>query len=346
MDQDELTIAMGNLAGEIGEPGFHQRLLDLMGQVLPHEMGWIVSYRPDADPDVLHTLDIDDELVDYYLQARPRSADPYLCSWRGNAFARVETLQQALPQATDRNFYALDFKRRANLTDEVALFLPVPGTSCISVFLGRRERPFTGDEIGRLQALFPAMLNFHHAHMRALFGRFCMDFADGGSIADSAVVVLDRFGKPVLGTRGWRQLRDRERWSRLFTQGSSAAEVTELAAHASSSLRSLTLDAANPVAPGGAILYLANPHSASDEDRRRAAEEMFARLTPRERDILLLTLDGLSTGVIAQRLNIAKGSIKNCRLRIYRKLGVSSERAMISTVMPFAGQLRGLLSDG
>jgi len=73
---------------------------------------------------------------------------------------------------------------------------------------------------------------------------------------------------------------------------------------------------------------------------------MFGRLTPRERDILLLTLDGLSTGAIAQRLNIAKGSIKNCRLRIYRKLGVTSEREMISTMMPFARELRDLLSDG
>lgn len=190
------------------------------------------------------------------------------------------------------------------------------------------------------------MLNFHHAHMRALFGRFCMDFADGGSVAESAVVVLDRFGKPVLGTRGWRQLRDRERWSRLFNQGSSAAEVSELAAHASASLRSIPLDAANPVAPGGAILYLPNAGSASDEDHLRAAAEMFGRLTPRERDILLLTLDGLSTGAIAQRLNIAKGSIKNCRLRIYRKLGVTSEREMISTMMPFARELRDLLSDG
>lgn len=345
MDQDSLTIAMGNLAREIGEPDFHQRLLEVMGHVLPHEMGWIVSYRPDSDPDVLHTLDIDTDLIDYYLQTKPAAADPYLCSWRGNGFARVETLREALPQAIDRNFYALDFKRRADFADEIALFLPVPGTSCISVFLERRDRPFSGEEIGRLQRLFPAMLDFHHAHMRSLFGKFSMAFADGASIDNSTVLVLDRLGKPVFSTRGWRNLRERDQWAGLFRQASSAADISEIAPYASSALRTISLDATSPLAPGGMILYVAGGNPVSEEDRSQAAEKIFDRLTPRERDIMLLTLEGLSTGAIAQRLNIAKGSIKNCRLRIYRKLGVTSERALIAAVMPFTGQLRERLSE-
>ncbi len=57
-------------------------------------------------------------------------------------------------------------------------------------------------------------------------------------------------------------------------------------------------------------------------------------LSPRERDILLLLLDGRSTGEIAQRLTLTKGYIKNCRARMYRKLGVESERAMLSLFRP------------
>lgn len=348
MDHDSLTIAMGSLAREIGEPGFHQRLLEVVGHVLPHEMSWIVSYSADSDPDVLHTLDIDNDLIDYYLQTKPAAADPYLCSWRSKTFARVETFKEALPQAINRNFYALDFKRRADFSDEIALFLPVPGTACVSLFLERRERSFDPDEIERLQRLFPAMLDFHHAHMRTLFGKFSMAFADGPSTDDSAVVVLDRFGKPVFATRGWRNLRERDRWTGLFSQASSAAEVKEIAPYASSALQTMPLDRNSPIAPGGVILYLAKTNAAnfSEEEQSHAAEKFFGQLTPRERDVMLLTLDGLSTGMIAQRLNIAKGSIKNCRLRIYRKLGVNSERAMISGVMPFIRPLRERLREG
>lgn len=348
MDQDSLTIAMGNLAREIGEPGFHQRFLDVIGHILPHEMGWIVSYRPESDPDVLHTLDIDSDLVEYYLQTKPAAADPYLCSWRGNTLARVETLRQALPQAIDRNFYAMDFKRRADFVDEIALFLPVPGAACVSVFLERRDRPFGGEEIERLQRLFPSMLDFHRAHMRSLFDKFSMDFVDSASFDDSAVVVLDRNGKPVFTTRGWRNLRERAQWAGHFTQATSAADVSEIAPYASPALRTIHLDATSPLAPGGVILYVPNSNGAAiSEDRRsQAAEKIFERLTPRERDIMLLTLEGLSTGIIAQRLNIAKGSIKNCRLRIYRKLGVTSEREMLSAVMPFTCQLRERLTEG
>lgn len=64
------------------------------------------------------------------------------------------------------------------------------------------------------------------------------------------------------------------------------------------------------------------------------AVHIIEKLTPRERDILYLTLEGHSTGAIAQRLALAKGYIKNCRLRMYRKFDVSSEREMISLLSP------------
>ncbi|GAA4130655.1 LuxR C-terminal-related transcriptional regulator [Aminobacter aganoensis] len=345
MDQDALTIALGGLAREIGEPCFHHRLLELVGNLLPHEMGWIVRYRPGCDPDVLHTKAIDAALVEYYLQTKPAAGDPYLCSWRGNSLPRVETLDAALPQAIDRNFYAFDFKKRAEFTDELALFLPVPGTACISLFLERRERMFASDELDRLRRVFPAMLDFHHAHIRSLFGRLSMAIADCHSIEDSAVVVLDRAGRSVFTTPGWKKLGERDRWVGKLAQASSRADISEMVLQAPSFLRSLALDEANPVAPGGVVLYVAGASDEADGSSVRAARDVADQLTPRERDIMLLTLDGLSTGAIAQQLNIAKGSIKNCRLRMYRKLGVSSERAMISAMMPFTRQLRARLED-
>ena len=52
--------------------------------------------------------------------------------------------------------------------------------------------------------------------------------------------------------------------------------------------------------------------------------------TRREREILALIMMGQSTGEIAQKLEISKGTIKNCRLRIYRKADVTSERALVN----------------
>ncbi|PWK66412.1 regulatory LuxR family protein [Aminobacter sp. AP02] len=346
MDPDALTIALGGLAREIGEPNFHLRLLEIVGQLLPHEMGWIVRYRAGSEPDVLHTKAIDAKLVEYYLQTKPSAGDPYLCSWRGNSVPRIETLDVALPQAIDRHFYADDFKKRAEFTDELALFLPMPGASCISLFLERREQMFASRELDQAKRLFPAMLDFHHAHIKSLFSKLSMALTDCHSIEESAVTVLDRSGRAVFSTPGWRKFELMDERNRLPEASAPVADVSELIARASGPLRMLPLDDLNPVAPGGLVVYVAEADQPGNDSGIRAAEAVAKQLTPRERDIMLLTLEGMSTGAIAQTLSIAKGSIKNCRLRMYRKLGVSSERAMISAVMPFTKQLKASLKDG
>jgi DNA-binding CsgD family transcriptional regulator len=346
IDEEQTLVALTNLARDIGEPNFHLRLLELVGAVLPHDMGWIVRYRAGSEPDVLYTKAIEATLVDYYLQMKPNSGDPYLCSWRSNSHARVETMDAALPLAIDRNFYAQEFRRKAEFTDELAVFLPVPGASCISLFLERRDRCFTGDDLNQVQRLFPAMLDFHQTHMRLLFANLSHEMADRRAIEDCAISVLDRSGRMVFSTPGWRELQARDRRILALLDATSVHDAAEIVANVTLPLRLLTLDEMNPIAPGGVLIYAAEETSLADAKNCEAASAVIDQLTPRERDIMLFTLEGLSTGAIAQRLGIAKGSIKNCRLRMYRKFGVTSERAMISAVMPFTSQLKARLETG
>jgi DNA-binding CsgD family transcriptional regulator len=48
-------------------------------------------------------------------------------------------------------------------------------------------------------------------------------------------------------------------------------------------------------------------------------------LSPREKDVLELMLRGYSTEVSAQRLNIARETLRRHRKNIYKKLDVSSQ---------------------
>ena len=50
-------------------------------------------------------------------------------------------------------------------------------------------------------------------------------------------------------------------------------------------------------------------------------------------------MNGRTTGQIAQTLKISKGVIKNYKQRIYRKVNVDSERAL---VRKFSPSLRGI----
>jgi DNA-binding NarL/FixJ family response regulator len=96
-------------------------------------------------------------------------------------------------------------------------------------------------------------------------------------------------------------------------------------------LRAEALDQHFPLAPGGRIFVLESRSGAESEQAHvnqvAAALDNFTR---REREIIALILTGQSTGQIAQKLQISKGTIKNCRLRIYRKADVTSERALVN----------------
>lgn len=52
--------------------------------------------------------------------------------------------------------------------------------------------------------------------------------------------------------------------------------------------------------------------------------ERIAKLTDREREVLKLTLDGVSTHAIAERLSIGERTVQGHRWHLYQKLGLNS----------------------
>jgi DNA-binding NarL/FixJ family response regulator len=59
------------------------------------------------------------------------------------------------------------------------------------------------------------------------------------------------------------------------------------------------------------------------------------RLSARECELLALAKEGFANRSIAARLGLAVGTVKNYKRRLYRKLGVCSERAMLRVVAEF-----------
>ncbi|MET0314553.1 MAG: LuxR C-terminal-related transcriptional regulator [Hansschlegelia sp.] len=335
-----LISALGGVAREIGEPDFHLRLFDLIGALLPHESGWIVRYSSKTEPDVLHTKEIGSDVVDYYLGAKPSAGDPYLRSWRKNAAARVETMDVALPLAPDRNWYFSYFMKPIQFVDEIGLFLPASDSSCMSLFFERRTERFTDDDIARLTQFFPTILEFHLSHMRSLLRNMSAIVGGCRSMEDSVAAVFDRQGVLVSATQKWREAeRDDPSMSGL-RHSASLAEIRDAIDRSSLPLNVVDLADMNPIAPRGLLVHLVDDAEFAARSADRDASTVVDRLTPRERDIMALTLEGMSTGTIAQRLGIAKGSIKNVRLRMYRKLGVASEREMMAMMAPFSNRLR------
>jgi DNA-binding CsgD family transcriptional regulator len=81
----------------------------------------------------------------------------------------------------------------------------------------------------------------------------------------------------------------------------------------------------------------------ADAGLAAALQGMAPDLTPRERDIVALVLEGHPTATIAKRLNVAHGTVKNHRLRIYEKLDITSERELF---LAYLQRLRAAAARG
>lgn len=57
------------------------------------------------------------------------------------------------------------------------------------------------------------------------------------------------------------------------------------------------------------------------------------QLTDRERQVVLLTLQGHPVIEIAHKLGLSRGTVKNYRLAIYRKLDITTERELFGEYM-------------
>ena len=71
-------------------------------------------------------------------------------------------------------------------------------------------------------------------------------------------------------------------------------------------------------------LKCGNPAAIADKERRL----LWPELSNRERQLVGLILAGYPTALIARRLSISVGTVKNHRLRIYRKLDITTEREL------------------
>ncbi len=66
---------------------------------------------------------------------------------------------------------------------------------------------------------------------------------------------------------------------------------------------------------------------------RSAVETSGTALTRREKEIVALILEGHPSAGIAERLGISRGTVKNHRRRIHRKLDITSERELFVTFL-------------
>ncbi len=325
----------GRVAMSIGHDGFHRELVNLFGATIPHESCWIIRYSRVAPPDVLYTHNVPDDIVQFY-NKECLNIDPFSQYWKTWEKPGVLTLSGLENASLESIIYAKIFREAAKISDELGMFFTTVGHCCLGLFLEREKGRFSQADVRRAELMFPALDGYHRAHLGWLFNglRYKNDVEVKGFIK-RPTLIQDRFGVEVYANESWSDAIASDATIEPTVRAARASETVQTFLLKDFVLKLENLDRYFPLAPAGRMFVL-EPRSFSKEvpehvNRIAASLQNF---TKREREVLALIMTGHSTGQIAQRLHISKGTIKNCRSRIYRKADVISERALVKKFIP------------
>lgn len=323
----------GDIAKSIGTDRFHEALVDLFGASVPHNAGWIIRYSRAAPPDVIYSWNVPAETLRIY-NSKCLEIDPFSRHWKRSQSSGVLTLAQLETSDLDFLLYKSLYLGPAGVSDEMGMFFSTIGHCCLGLFLDRRAGRFEASDVRRASRMFPALEGFHRAHLERLFDNLRRkDVFGAQDFINRPVFIQDRFGIEVYSNASWScaarsEPAIMEAVAELFPETSPQ---TRLAGNFV--VRSETFDKDFSLAPRGRMFVL-EPRPLIGEGGAERRKDVLQLFTPREGEVLLMIMQGWSTGQIAQRLEMSKGTIRNLRLRIHRKAEVASERELIKKFMP------------
>lgn len=318
----------GVAAKSIGSSDFYRQLLRLLGCSVEHDYGFAVRYGKANTTDVLHTTGHPDFIVEQY-KTIFHEVDPFGNYWRKTSRKGFVRSSEVINETAETQLYTNVFLKRAKIVDEVGIVLPALGGSCIALFLESKAIGFSNAVGARVDEVFPAIEGLHHAHLARTYGKLISIANDSRNVSALPIAIFDRHGNAIYQSASWREAELSERRLVDLKNDIRTTGRTEFGVSDSMRLRVIPLLDDFAIAPGGRMCALdwspVEPIGFIAEAERRA----LAPLTKLERDILALIKLSKSSGQIASELQIAKGTVKNYKLRLYRKFAVNSERELV-----------------
>ncbi|MFT3731807.1 MAG: helix-turn-helix transcriptional regulator [Hyphomicrobium sp.] len=318
----------GAAAKSVGSSDFYRQLLRLLGCAIQHDYVFAVRYGKANTTDVLHTTGHPDFIVEQY-RTIFHEVDPFGNYWRKTSRKGFVRSSEVINDTAETRLYTSVFLKRAKIIDEVGIVLPAPGGSCIALFLESKSIGFSEGIGSRIDELFPAIEGLHHAHLARTYGKLSSIANDNRSVDVLPIAIFDRHGNAIYQSASWREAEAAEhKLARLKndirTSGRAYVRVSD-----SMRLRVIPLLDDFAIAPGGRLCALDWKPADPNEFAAEAEKLSLSPLTKLERDVLSLVKLSKSSGQIASDLRIAKGTVKNYKLRLYRKFAVNSERELI-----------------
>lgn len=330
--ESDIAALAARAIDRLGTGAFYDALLDILGSAAPHDLAALVRYSRAAPPDlIIPRVDPTPAMMTYYTHYH--SFDPFYVHWKNGGETGVYRLR-ALSAGIGRSRYAREFLTAMAIHDEIAVFLPPIGDAAPTLILDRAKGVFSAVELARVRRLFPLLAALHRRHL-SIFVTAGVDPGNSPIGPERPLRFVDSHGLEVFSTRAWQD---------LAADPGVAGPLQSLAARGpctirlagQKALRRTQLPPDFGPAPGGFCDEITPDRSTAAGDIQGALglpAAMAEALSEREREVVMLTLQGYPVIEIARKLGLSRGTIKNYRLAIYRKLDITTERELFAEYM-------------
>jgi len=333
----DLATRTARAVDRLGTGAFYDALLDILGSAAPHDLAALVRYSRAAPPDlIIPRIEPTEAMTAYYHHYY--AFDPFYNHWKNGGETGVYRLR-AMDAGIGRSAYAREFLTAMAIHDEIAVFLPPIGDAAPTLILDRARGNFLAAEVARIRRIFPLLAALHRRHL-SIFVTAGVDPGNSPIRPERPLRFVDLHGLQVFATQGWTDLAaDPEVAAALATVTARGPCTVQLKGQMA--LRRTQLPPDFGPAPGGFCDEIATGPlpGLPSQTAVRLPEAMAARLSEREQEVVLLTLKGYPVIEIARKLGLSRGTVKNYRLAIYRKLDITTEREMFGEYM---AALRGV----
>lgn len=329
-NHSELDLA-ARAVDRLGSGEFYDALLEILGTAAPHDLSALVRYSRAAPPDlIIPRIEPTEAMMAYY--DHYFAFDPFYAHWKNGGETGVYRLR-AMDAGIGRSAYAREFLTAMHIHDEIAVFLPPIGDASPTLILDRARGNFLAAEVARIRRLFPLLAALHRRHL-ATFVTAGIDPGNSPIGAERPLRFVDQHGLQIFATASWvAQAGDDEVATAL--QMVTARGPCTVRLKGGLALRRTQLPPDFGPAPGGFCDEISPDRHAgvavpATDD---LPISMAAHLSEREREVVLLTLRGYPVIEIASRMGLSRGTVKNYRLAIYRKLDITTERELFGEFM-------------
>jgi DNA-binding CsgD family transcriptional regulator len=321
-----LYAPLAEILREVGRPGFYQTLATELSKLLGCDRYLVMRYSQFAKPAFLVNNFMPVAVENFYLDDLYR-LDPLYGMVRRGAQSNVLTLRQTRNQSGIGE-YCDALLQHACIYDELAMLLPLFGGLVIAMCLDTKTAPFDVEIVAMALEIYPVIQQANKLHLERSLPGGGYGLLDGRS---TAVMVTTPDNEVVYKNDAWVNAESSvsRRDIHRYTRSDFNRKVIQIG---ESVLHGHRLDNDSPVffiERRSADSINADLGTIFDAVARRY------RLSPRERELFRMALQGHDTRRMAQQLGLSVGTVKNYKQRLYAKLGIKCEREIVSLLMSF-----------